>query len=197
MMLVLLAVVVFGEQVSAQTTTISLNPSTVKDVAVGGTFSMDVTIAGASNVYGWQANVTFDPGVLSVDGVTEGSFLKNVNATVWLAKIDNDKGQVLFSSSFNVPYPSAGASGDAVLATITFKVKSGGGSVLAFGDRTYVNTVQGANVIKIATTSQGGTFGTVATGGGLGISMELLAVIGIVIVVAVAGGALYLKKRRE
>jgi len=198
--LALLLVTVFAlKEVSAQTTTISLNPSSVKDVPTGQTFTVDVTISDGSNIYGWQVNMTFNHDVLSVEGATEGSFLKNVNATIWPApKIENDKGYVLISGSFNVPYPSAGASGAGVLATITFKVKSGGSSALDFVDGTKLRTVQGTNLLPIENfVSQDGSFGTAASGLNLGVPLEIIAVVAVVIVVAVVGGVFFLRRRRE
>jgi len=198
--LALLLVTVFAlKEVSAQTMTISLNPSTVKDVPTGQTFTVDVTISDASNVYGWQVNMTFNHDVLSVEGVTEGSFLKNVNATVWPnPQIKNDAGRVMFSASFNVPYPSAGANGAGVLATITFKVKTGGSSALDFVEGTYLRSISGDRVINIENfVYQDGSFGTAAGGLSLGIPLEIIAVVAVVIVGAVVGGVFFLRRRRE
>jgi hypothetical protein len=198
--LALLLVTVFAlRDVSAQTTTISLNPSTVKDVPTGEVFDVNVTISGVSNLYGWQINMTFNPSVLSVDAVAEGSFLNSINVTVWPnPKIDNDAGFVLFSASLYPPYPSVGASGEGILATITFKVKSGGNSALDFVDGTKLRTVQGGSLLPIENyVSQDGSFGSAAGGINLGLPLEIIAVIGVVIVVAIVGGIFYLRKRRE
>jgi hypothetical protein len=197
--LALVLVTVFAlKEVSAQTTTISLNPSSVKDVPTGETFSVDVTISDASDIYGWQVNMTFNAGVLSVEGATEGSFLKNVNATAWPnPKIDNDNGFVLISDSFYPPYPSAGAGGGGVLATITFKVKSGGSSALDFVSGTKLRTIQAGSLLPIENfVSQDASFGSAAGGLNLGLPLEIIAVVAVVIVVAVVGGVFYLRRRR-
>jgi hypothetical protein len=186
------------KEVSAQTTTISLNPSSVEDVPTGETFSVDVTISDASDIYGWQVNMTFNPSVLSVEGATEGTFLSNVNATIWPnPKIENDEGYVLISGSFNVPYPSVGASGEGVLTTITFKVKSGGSSALDFVSGTKLRTIQAGSLLPIENfVSQDGSFGSAAGGLNLGVPLEIIAVVAVIIVVAVVGGVFYLRKRR-
>jgi hypothetical protein len=198
--LALLLVTVFAfKEVSAQTTTISLSPPSVKDVPTGETFSVNVTISDASNIYSWQVNMTFNPSVLSVEGATEGSFLKNFNATVWPnPSIQNDKGRVLISALFNVPFPSTGASGGGVLATITFKVKSGGSSALDFVDGTKLGTVESGHYLPIENfVSQDGSFGSAAGGLNLGVPLEIIAVVAVVIVVAVVGGVFFLRRRRE
>lgn len=184
---------------SAQTPTISLNPSSVSGVSTGSTFSVNVTISSASNIYGWQVNITFNPSVLTVEGATEGSFLKSVIATVWVTSIANDRGFVLASSSPNPPYPSAGVNGSGVLATITFKVKSSGGSDLDFVDGTKLRTIQAGNLlpIDIFSTQDGSYAGGGGTGGsGFGLPLEIIAVVAVVVIVAVVGGVFYLRRRK-
>jgi len=177
---------------------IAIDPAEVKDLPSGETFTVNITITDATNIFGWQVNVTFDPSVLNVVKATEGTFLKNVNKTAWpTPKIDNDKGFVLASSSFMPPYPSVGASGSGILANITFSVKSGGTSNLHFDQkRTYLRTVSGGSVLPIENlVTQDGVFK--GTGGGFGLSLQLIAGAAIVIVVAGVSGAFYLRRRKK
>jgi len=186
----------------ADPATISLDPASVNAVQVGETFTVNVMISDVSNLYGWQINVTFNPGVLGVVRVEEGPFLESVNATMWpKPSIDNSTGYVLATSSFTPPYTSipAGASGSGQLATITFSVKASGGSDLRFDEtRTYLRTVIEGNVQEIGNVvRQGGTYSGGGGGGGVGgLSWELIgAAIAVVVVIAVVG--VFLLRRRK
>lgn len=196
---ILLAVAMIALVEASPETTVAIDPPEVKDLQTGASFTVDVTITEASNIYGWQVNVTFDPGVLSVAGVAEGPFLKSVNTTAWpTPKIDNEKGYVLASSSLMPPYPLQGVSGNGVLANITFTVKSGGSSTLHFDAKgTKLRTVTGVVVTPIENYAKhdGSFSGT----GGMGfpqIPLEVIAAIVAVVVVGVAS-AFYFKRRRQ
>jgi hypothetical protein len=186
----------------ADPATISFDPSSVDAVQVGETFTVNVMISDVSNLYGWQINVTFNPGVLGVDGVAEGPFLESVNETLGVQRsIDNSAGYVLASCSFKPPYDAipAGASGSGQLASITFSVKSGGGSDLRFDEeRTYLRTFFGGQPQPIENVvTQDGTYSG-GGGGGLfgGIPLELIAVaVAVVVVVAVVG--VFVFRRRK
>jgi hypothetical protein len=178
---------------------IALNPSDVRDLDPGASFTVDVTIAEAVNVYGWQVNLTFTPGVLSVVEVTEGTFFEG-SETAWPApQIHNDRGYVFFTSSLWIPYPPQGVSGDGVLASIAFKVESGGSSALHFDSTgTKLRTFGGGQLIPIDDfTVQDGSF----TGTGVTwwsqLPLALIAGAVIAVVVVVVAVVFFLRRRRQ
>lgn len=197
----LIAALMIAQVEASPGPTIALNPVNVKDLEPNALFTVDVTIAGADNIYGWQVNLTFTPGVLSVTEVTEGSFLKNVNLTAWpTPQIRNEKGFVFFSSLLWAPgYPPQGVSGSGTLGTIKFKVESGGSTALHFDTKgTKLRSVAGGVLVPIEDeVLQDGSFtGT----GGTGLPqlpLEVIAGAIVAVVVVVVAVAFYLKRRKQ
>ena len=63
--------------------------------SVGQTFDVDVNVTGASDLYAYQMDLTFDPTVLSALSVTEGPFLPGGGTTFFIpGTIDNVGGSV-------------------------------------------------------------------------------------------------------
>jgi len=54
----------------AQTTTMLVDPANVQDIAVGNTFVITLKVADVQNLYTWQANLTFNPGILKCTSAT-------------------------------------------------------------------------------------------------------------------------------
>lgn len=197
---VLLAVAMVISVKASPETAVAIDPPEVKDLEAGASFTVDVTITDADNVFGWQFNVTFDPGVLSVASVAEGPFLKSFNATVWpTPEIDNSGGYVLACSSFMPPYPPQGVSGAGVLGNITFTVKSGGSSALHFDHvGTYLRTVVGgATLAPISYVAHDSSFSGTGGTGGLQIPLEVIAGAIVAVVVVVVAIAFYIRRRRQ
>jgi hypothetical protein len=95
---------------------------------INQTFQVDVYIDGAANVtnaWGWSLGVTWDPSVLNLINITEGSYLSQSGSTLFLpGSIDNYNGLVLGGiSDAYVSYINASAS-SGVLATLTFEIIS-------------------------------------------------------------------------
>ena len=196
-----LGCIVFATEVAIASpgATIAIDPAEVLDVPSGETFKVNITITDVINLYGWQVNITFNPGILNVASTEEGPFLKQVNETVVMKRVNNEGGFLLLSSTFTVPYPTQGATGSGLLATVTFSVVGGGASSLSFVKRTKLNTVPPPyqTVLPITDfTSVGGSFRNAAGGLEFGIPLEWIAVI---VIVVVAGGAsvFFLMRRRK
>ena len=189
---------------ASPTPTIAIQPAEVKDVSAGGSFKVNVTVTDAVNIYGWQVNVTFNPTILNVDSTEEGPFLKQVNTTLTMKKIDNNRGFLLYSSFLMPPYPPHGVDGSGLLMMITFAVKGSGESALhlylkeqgAIGG-TYLQTLVPPDTpVQITDlTTVDGTFRNAS--GGIGAEIPLEWVAGIVVVAAGGVGAAFMLMRRR
>ena len=116
------------------TTTVYLNPPTIKGTTVGQEFTVNLMIRYAYQIRGWQAGLAFNATLLNCTGFFEGEFLKNVGSTLWQkGTINNTAGvitiyaAVLFGLENN-------ATGDGRLGYLTFKVKAPGVSDLHLHD---------------------------------------------------------------
>jgi PKD repeat protein len=134
---------------------IHVDPPEIKDESygVGSTFTVDINIVGAENIYGYQINMTFNPEVLNttVPSIVEGWFLSDFFAsTVFTPAVNNAAGFLLVSGSEFPPYSETGAFGDGLLMSITFKVKVvNRGTLLQFVKGTKLYTVIGGNPVEI------------------------------------------------
>ena len=93
----------------------------VKEPVVKGlSFPVAVTVEGATNLAGFQFGISFNPAILEVVKVEEGTLLPDVGTTYWLEpKIDNANGTI--TGIVSVRTGEGGAAGSGTLATITFK----------------------------------------------------------------------------
>jgi hypothetical protein len=180
---------------ASSTTTISVDPSEVKDLEPGESFTVDITVNDVTDLYGWSINLTFKPNVLNVVNVTQGPFLQQVaNITPWLGQINNEigfisPGAVLFDPVQG--FPSRGATGSGVLATVNFTVKGQGVAELHFA-RSKLNTYVAGNNVPIDHEASDGVFRNVAP---TSLSVELIiGVVGALAIVSVAV-FFYVKRR--
>jgi len=177
---------------------VAVEPAEVRDIPPNETFSVNVTITDVSELYSWQITLTFEPALLNVIEVTEGPFLKAFNETLWLpAKMNNTAGSVGAGALLKPPPPPHGATGSGVLASVTFKVMSGGASSLHFDkDKTILMTYISGKIVKIENfLLTDGSFRNAASGGLFGIPLEILA--GTIVVVAVVGVSTFFFIRRR
>jgi len=185
--------------VASPAAVMAIDPAEVLDVPSGETFKVNITVTNVSNLYGWQVNVTFNPSILNVASTEEGPFLKQVNNTVVMKRTNNDGGFLLLSSTFTPPYPTEGATGSGLLATVTFSVVGQGASSLNFVPGTKMNTVPPPyqTVLPITDfTSVGGSFRNAAGGTQFAVKFEWIAAI-VIVVVAVGASMLFVMRRRR
>ncbi|MEM2912555.1 MAG: cohesin domain-containing protein [Candidatus Bathyarchaeia archaeon] len=129
-------------QAKAQTGTLYVDPSLVKDVPIGSTFTVDIKVANIQNLYTWQIKLLFNATVLECTGATyppDHVFAGQPTVPV-TPIIDNTAGYVLYGCSLMgaaTPF-----SGSGKLCQITFQVKALGESDLKFstpyGQDTYL-----------------------------------------------------------
>jgi general secretion pathway protein D len=104
-------------------------------VNVGDTFSLDVVVAGAVDMYSYQFDLAFDASILSANGpVVEGAFLATGGATFFIdGLIDNMLGTISFTANTLIA-AVPGVTGGGVLATISFTAIGAGTSVMALSN---------------------------------------------------------------
>ena len=87
----MLALIVPSRGLADSTVSVS-SPNTVSQ---GSTFAVDVNISGAADLYAFQLDLAFNPSVLAVTSVSEGSFLPSGGATFFIpGTIDNVGGSI-------------------------------------------------------------------------------------------------------
>jgi general secretion pathway protein D len=87
----------------------------------GTPFSVPVSISGVSDLYAFQFDIAFDPGILQLVSITEGAFLPGAGTTFFgPGTIDNTAGTAIFTFDTLVG-PISGASGSGDMASLTFQ----------------------------------------------------------------------------
>jgi len=99
-------------------------------VGVGDTFTIPISIAGATDLTSWQFDLAFDPAIVRAESVTEGPFMSAFGATLFTPGIiDNLSGLISLVADFYVDLPP-NPFGDGVLANIEFTALAPGVSPL-------------------------------------------------------------------
>jgi hypothetical protein len=97
-----LYVLLFGALFFAPSLTLAdavLSVSTPATVSQGNSFMADVNISGVTDLYDFQFDLGFNPSVLQVTGVSEGTFLTSGGTTFFLpGVIDNTSGSITFNA---------------------------------------------------------------------------------------------------
>ena len=96
-------------------TVVKVDPDS-QAVKSGDAFSVNVTVENVTYMGADQAKLNFDPGAMSVTGVTEGDFLKSAGTTFPVVTINNNNGYVVFS--YALLTQGIGVTGSGTLATI-------------------------------------------------------------------------------
>ncbi len=96
----------------------------------GSTFTVNVLVAGAQNAYSVPLQVTYDPKLLQVVNVSNGTFLSQDGQAVALVHRDDETTGTLQITATRPPGAS-GISGQGTVVTLTFMAKSAGQSSLA------------------------------------------------------------------
>lgn len=107
---------------------------------LGSPLVLDVQIAGALDLYGFQFTLSFDPNLLQATGVTEGSFLADAGPTSFgVGGINNATGTVsfIFDSLLGA---TPGVSGNGLLASIGFNTMQVGVSGLSFSNALFLDS---------------------------------------------------------
>jgi len=125
---------------------------------IGENVTVNINVSDVTDLYGWQAGVTFDPDVLECTGYYEGEFIKRAvtrpinpaNETFWASpqqRWNNTKGVVYFHGCCVLGH-LPGVDGSGQLGYLTFKVTGAGVSDLHLTDVILVNSKLQDNLIQ-------------------------------------------------
>jgi PKD repeat protein len=103
---------------------------------VGDTITLNIMISGVTNLYAWQAGMTFNATVLKCDetvapsnsakngttAFTEGSFLQKSGDTLWFPAAVSEDGVIPYQGCTLLGAATQGVSGSGVLAMVKFTV---------------------------------------------------------------------------
>ena len=93
-------------------------------------FTVELKTASIVNLKGYSVTLSYDPTLLSLQEVTEGSFLSSKDKTFFYKKVDDTKGTVLIDCA--VLGPELSISGEGTLAILSFTSLKAGSASLAF-----------------------------------------------------------------
>ncbi len=100
------------------------------DQAVGSTFTVNVNLTGAQNVYSVPVQILYNPRVLQVLNISNGPLLAQDGQTVALVNRDDSMAGILQLTASRPP-GTAGVTGDGSVFTITFQAKAPGQATLS------------------------------------------------------------------
>ena len=95
----------------------------------GATFAVNVVLTGAQNAYSVPLQISYDPKVLQVMNVSNGTLLSQDGQAVALVHRDDDTTGTLQITATRPPGAS-GVSGEGSVVTLTFMAKATGQSIL-------------------------------------------------------------------
>jgi hypothetical protein len=137
-LLISLLSLMFHSSAEATTTTLYVDPATSK-VLVDKTFTVNISIANVTNLYGWEFVLYYNNTMLNGTEIIEGPFLRTHGSTFFNITDFNDAYNVTHGRVWatgvllgNV----SGVNGSGVLASITFMCKEFGSSILQLVDTT-------------------------------------------------------------
>jgi hypothetical protein len=109
-------------------------------VTLSNSFTVNITITGAVDLYAFQFDLGFDPSILQTTSVTEGSFLLSGGATFLVpGTIDNTAGAISNIADTLVG-PVPGVNGDGDLINITLNAIGTGTSELTLANQIFLNS---------------------------------------------------------
>ena len=131
--------------------TISLQPSATT-LTLGSPLTVDVNVAGLTDLYAFQFDIGFNPAVFSASGVTEGALFSSIGVFFSPGFIDNTTGTITFIGD-SLSGPGPGVSTNGTLATITFSSIGVGSSSIDLANIILLDS----NLADIAATASGTT----------------------------------------
>ena len=140
--LLIMCVILWAFDVSpanATSTILYIDPSTTY-VMPGTTFTVDIDVSDVVMLYSWQANITFNPSVLTCVNVTEGDFLAQQPEGTFGPPPMIEEGTALFG--WVTIGAHVGVSGSGTLAHVEFEALAEGESLIEFADIGHVTLLE-------------------------------------------------------
>jgi len=134
-------------------TAVTVQPPT-KNVGIGDTFSMNISVNPDVQIAGVQFNLSFTPSILQANSVTEGNLLSQGGASTFFqgGTINNGAGTITnVAGAIITPGASVGTPG--TFATISFTATAAGTSALTLSGVVVGNK----DGVAVATTTTGGS----------------------------------------
>src|SRR5690242_1252599 len=113
-------------------------PST--SVAAGNTFAVDVNISNVSDLFAFQFDITFNPGILSATSIIEGAFLPGGGTTFFIPGTIDNSGGTISSNADTLIGAISGVSGGGTLAILDFTTLGTGMSAIDIANVTLLDS---------------------------------------------------------
>jgi len=137
--LILISMPCFVNSTKALTATVGVYPPSIT-VGVGQIFSINITVSGVANLYGWEFRLSWNPTLLDAANAVEGPFLKTGGSTFFSYNTNSAMGHMIVDCTLLGMVP--GVSGSGTLAIITFYAKSAGECPLDLYNVTLLNSFE-------------------------------------------------------
>ena len=147
-----------GVSSSSADTTLYVDPPTTTGIEVGNSFSIEVKVENVTDLYGWSCNLLFRADVVQVAGIAFSTWMADSSgfATSSMNNLNNTAGKAQIGQILH-PLATDGATGDGILATVTFDVASIGATYLTL-DTSKLNTKIYGNNVPIPHEAEHGLF---------------------------------------
>jgi hypothetical protein len=127
-----------GSLVNAEAV-ISIDPTT-QTTSTGSIVTVDVAISNASDLYGYQFDLGFNPSVLQAVSSSEGPFLATGGSTFFIPGTNDNLGGTVFATADTLLTAINGVNGSGELAVFTFDAIGAGTSTFAIHNETLLNS---------------------------------------------------------
>jgi hypothetical protein len=108
---------------------------------LGNSFTVNITVTGAVDLYAFQFDLDFDPTILQATSVTEGAFLPSGGTTIFVpGTIDNTAGAVS-SVADTLVGSIPGVNGNGDLVDIAFDAVGAGTSALTLANEIFLDSI--------------------------------------------------------
>jgi len=136
-----------GVSLAPTGTILYVDPPVTTGVEVGNNFSVEVKVENVTDLYGWSYNLLFRADVVQVANIAFSTWMADSSgfAATSVQNIDNTAGKAYMGQILH-PLATNGATGDGLLATVTFDVASVGATYLTLDTSKLNKKLYGNNV---------------------------------------------------
>lgn len=123
----------------SQVTTLYIDPDNIT-VNVGQNFTVEIKVSNVSDLYGWEFKLKWNPNLMNLVDIIEGSFLKQNGDTFFAKKVNNSEGFIIVDCTLlgNI----TGVSGGGTLALAQFHAKVQGEGMITLSETTLINSYE-------------------------------------------------------